>query len=649
MLGAETLLNTNAELKSILGLDADIVTYPLSLVVQAAAWQRDMIESLAAQKGGAHIMTELVLAPSMDIERLRLVVPLALRCIAAVAGENVSDMAWSAAVQEKSSEADTLARMVAQIDALGLPEDLPMTELEGIARGVETVAAESAELRSPRVKALVDPELPLDKIRATVGYATSVHDLAGESAPRLLEAGWENVQPELERQRQLMSPILHHVAEEADRIAALGFDRLVAPLERHTFGEMRKAIATCLVNRNELPLMVDFVSARAKCIKNPLAEIIVRGFEASDTALRGLVDALHWAIAMAQVQACSKSNPDVFGMSGQRLSALRADYAEADRNCRGRDAGLVIHEMHKLGQRTPAGNSYGPKKTWTERALLDNEFSKQKRLVQVRDLLARAPQTIKALTPCLMMSPLTVAQYLQPRRVSFDLVIMDEASQVRPEDAIGALLRGNQVIIVGDEKQLPPTSFFERKTADDDEDDEDDAGVDGESVLALAARAFAPQRLLMWHYRSQHDSLINFSNREFYDSKLVVFPARAALSATLGIELVRVRGVWHEQVNDEEAEAVVQAIRYFTANYPELSLGVVTMNSKQRDLIEQKIDDLEDDLLVKYKTDWDKKHESFFVKNLENVQGDERDVIFISFGWGRVTAHPQSDLFPPAT
>ncbi|MEE3501298.1 hypothetical protein [Acidiphilium acidophilum] len=93
------------------------------------------------------------------------------------------------------------------------------------------------------------------------------------------------------------------------------------------------------------------------------------------------------------------------------------------------------------------------------------------------------------------------------------------------EDALGALLRGKQVIIVGDEKQLPPTSFFERKTADDDEDDEDDAGVDGESVLALAARAFAPQRLLMWHYRSQHDSLINFSNAEFYDSKLVVFPS----------------------------------------------------------------------------------------------------------------------------
>ena len=183
----------------------------------------------------------------------------------------------------------------------------------------------------------------------------------------------------------------------------------------------------------------------------------------------------------------------------------------------------------------------------TDGALLQNEFAKQRRHVPVRDLLGRAGDAVLALTPCLMMSPLTVAQYLRPGRIAFDLVVMDEASQIKPEDALGALLRGRQTVIVGDPKQLPPTNFFDRALDDVEDSEGDDNQLSGDDVVVaesvdLAIRAFRPARRLRWHYRSQHESLIAFSNRVFYDDDLVIFPSAHAPSETLGIEFVQVQG-----------------------------------------------------------------------------------------------------------
>lgn len=329
--------------------------------------------------------------------------------------------------------------------------------------------------------------------------------------------------------------------------------------------------------------------------------------------------------------------------SGAELTALRVAFSKADRQRLQYDAKRVVAKARQRS--VPYGTNSGSRKEWTDGALLQNELGKQRRHIPVRDLMARASSAITALTPCLMMSPLTVAQYLKPGKTFFDLIIMDEASQVKPEDAVGALLRGSQAVIVGDPKQLPPTNFFDRALEDLEPDDEDetdsqiaaDDRVSAESVLDLGMRAFQPVRRLRWHYRSQHESLIAFSNRQFYDRALVVFPAREEPSESLGIEFVQVNGQWQDRVNEREAKEIARVVSGFTRDHSGLSCGIVAMNQPQRDLIQAEVDKLTagDADYVSYREHWEERLEPPFVKNLENVQGDERDVIFVSLGWGR--------------
>ena len=170
-------------------------------------------------------------------------------------------------------------------------------------------------------------------------------------------------------------------------------------------------------------------------------------------------------------------------------------------------------------------------------ALIINEINKQKRHIPIRQLMRRADRALLALKPCFMMGPLSVAQYLVPGQLKFDLVVMDEASQLKPEDAIGAMSRGGQVVIVGDPKQLPPTTFFQRVSLDAESDDEDSrtAVEEGESILDVASTLFQPVRRLRWHYRSRHHSLIAFSNNEFYGD-LVIFPSAYHDDVSLGVK-----------------------------------------------------------------------------------------------------------------
>lgn len=216
---------------------------------------------------------------------------------------------------------------------------------------------------------------------------------------------------------------------------------------------------------------------------------------------------------------------------------------------------------------------------------------------------------------------------------------MDEASQLRPEEALGAIARGAQLVVVGDPKQLPPTNFFDRMVDSTDEDDEDSstATTGMESILDICQQLFTPVRSLRWHYRSQHESLIAFSNHHFYKN-LVVFPSPYANSGRLGVKYRYVRdGVYQDRQNLQEAQRVVDAVLQHMLKHPEESLGVVTLNQTQRELIEELLDKK-----LKFFGEgaefidkWVSAGWPFFVKNLENVQGDERDVIFISTTFGK--------------
>lgn len=291
---------------------------------------------------------------------------------------------------------------------------------------------------------------------------------------------------------------------------------------------------------------------------------------------------------------------------------------------------------YKLAQRPiPEGNSHGRVSEYTEMGLIRHQALKEKvRSIPLRSLISRSGRALQALKPCFLMSPLSVAQYIDPKSVKFDLVVIDEASQMRPEDALGAIARSGQIVIVGDPKQLPPTDFFQTQISDDDMDPDD--SVDNESILDLALGRFRPTRDLQWHYRSRHESLIAFSNLHFYDNRLIVFPAPESKGERFGVYSRYIKGTYQASCNLDEVKAVTDAAAKFMREHPDKSLGIATMNSSQRDLIDDAMNRLfaEDTVAENYRIKWKDTLEPFFVKNLESVQGDERDVIYVSTVYG---------------
>ncbi len=318
------------------------------------------------------------------------------------------------------------------------------------------------------------------------------------------------------------------------------------------------------------------------------------------------------------------------------LSYNRARIAEIYRNAASRHKELPVHLVR-------ASNSVGEEKRNRQQQLrvLRHEIAKQTRHKPIRQLLAEAGDIIQELKPVFMMSPLSIANYLEPGSANFDLVVFDEASQVRPVDALGSLLRAQKAVVVGDSKQMPPTRFFDSISQGEYEDTDDEANItaDVESVLDLFASQNAPSRTLRWHYRSRHESLIAVSNREFYDNGLVVFSSPDSGRTGAGLryhhlpDAVYDRG--RSRTNPVEAEAVARAVMEHAARSPELSLGVAAFSLTQANAIEDRLETLrrQDDSGERFFASHPE--EPFFVKNLENVQGDERDAIFISVGYGR--------------
>jgi serine/threonine protein kinase/DNA polymerase III delta prime subunit len=285
--------------------------------------------------------------------------------------------------------------------------------------------------------------------------------------------------------------------------------------------------------------------------------------------------------------------------------------------------------------------------------VLRQEFSKQKRLKPIRVLMQEAGRAIQALKPVFMMSPLSIASFLPLEALEFDVVLFDEASQVRPADALGALLRAKQVIVVGDQKQLGPSNFFQ-KTSGDDPDNE----LEGDSLLDLFISRFGNnKRSLVWHYRSQHESLIQTSNEKYYNNQLVTFPSAKERSSELGLvyhhhpETIYEPGE-RNRVNRLEAAQVIQAVLQHAEHKSHESLAVVTFNISQKKEIERLLDKLINNNQLSAKqnqflTAPSSQTERFVVKNIENVQGDERDVIMISVGTGFDIKHKLHERFGP--
>ncbi|MFL2778480.1 MAG: DUF3320 domain-containing protein, partial [Paracoccus marcusii] len=289
-----------------------------------------------------------------------------------------------------------------------------------------------------------------------------------------------------------------------------------------------------------------------------------------------------------------------------------------------------------------------PRGTQGEMGLIRGEIARRRAHKPVRWLMRNAGAMVQRIKPVMLMSPISVAQFLPPDAISFDLLVIDEASQIRPEDALGVIARARQIVVVGDQKQLPPTSFFDRLVDDAEDQDEPEDGPQGanvadmESILSLCEARGLRSRMLEWHYRSRDPSLIRVSNAEFYDDRLVLPPSPLQLDPDYGLKFRRVSGAYAARgsgrgragTNRIEAEAVVAAMADHARNWPGLSLGVVAFSKAQADMLTEVADaarrrDPALDALLR-----EGGAEDVFVKNIENVQGDERDVILISVGYG---------------
>jgi very-short-patch-repair endonuclease/DNA polymerase III delta prime subunit len=307
-------------------------------------------------------------------------------------------------------------------------------------------------------------------------------------------------------------------------------------------------------------------------------------------------------------------------------------------------------ELHRLNKRkiisklqqrnVPRGVSVGRVKDKTEKGLIDHMVNTENPRTSLRELMKRSARALQGLKPCFMMSPLSVAQLINRGKIVFDMVIFDEASQIRPEDAVSSLLRAKQFVIVGDRMQLPPTNFGMKSSTSSLSDDEEETEEDLEqqqSILDLATTNYGCGAMLKRHYRSRDPALICFSNREFYDNQLEIFPAPFNSGNDTGVKYVHVEGVYAHRRNLIEALKTASEVVEYMKKYPNRSIGVVATNKPQAELIEYELNKLiaSDSTAGSYERKWDSTMEPLFVKNLESVQGDERDVIFISTVFGK--------------
>ena len=294
----------------------------------------------------------------------------------------------------------------------------------------------------------------------------------------------------------------------------------------------------------------------------------------------------------------------------------------------------------RLAERRPHPSAASMNLSSSQPALLMKEARKKRRHKPLRVLFAEIPELLVTIKPCLMMSPLSVGQFLPLGTVHFDAVVFDEASQVKPEDAVGAIMRGSQLIVVGDRKQLPPTSFFDVAMSDDVDEDEyyNDANA-YESILDLCGTVGLPEKMLEWHYRSRREGLIAFSNNFLYDNRLITFPSPDFDGAGTGVEFKHVEdGVYDRsrtRTNAREVQEILEVVRTHATLHPDKSLGVVAFSQAQMTAIDTAIWRMRENDPTLEGFFGNMRDEPFFVKNLENVQGDERDVIVFSVGYGR--------------
>jgi hypothetical protein len=417
--------------------------------------------------------------------------------------------------------------------------------------------------------------------------------------------------------------------------AAIGaFEEIGLARSAKDFGDWLSAAETVVAHETRLQAWANWQRARRDAIELDL-EPLVTAIETGAVRPSKAVDAFETGYARWFASYMIDAEP----LLRQFTPAVHMDDIAAFRRLDDRLSELSVRYIRaKLCGQIPAKESVGKKDGY---AVLKHQLQLKQRHKPIRQLAIEMGDAFTRLAPCMLMSPLSIAQYLPPDQALFDLVIFDEASQITPWDAIGAMARGVQVVIAGDPRQMPPTSFFTRSanTTDSDADTEEDM----ESILDECLAAGVPMHSLSWHYRSRHESLIAFSNHRYYESGLVTFPAPVTRASA--VEWRRVPGLYARgkgRINQIEAQAMVdEAVRRLTDAAFVASgrtLGIITLNADQQKLVEDLLDKARREHPEIEPHFGEDRTEPVVVKNLETVQGDERDLIMLGIGFGPTEA-----------
>lgn len=368
-----------------------------------------------------------------------------------------------------------------------------------------------------------------------------------------------------------------------------------------------------------------WLEIRKRVIESGL-EPVVCAVENGDVPVSGLENGFIYSLFRGCAEYTISADPILSRFSGMffedKISKFREMMLQYEQLTRRELFSRLVARIPNAAQNAAASSEIG---------ILQRAIKSGGRMLSIRRLFESIPQLLRRLCPCMLMSPISVAQYIDPSFEQFDLVVFDEASQLPTSSAVGAIARGKNVIVVGDPKQLPPTSFFSAGSFDEDNFDKEDL----ESILDDCLALSVPSEHLLWHYRSRHESLISFSNMQFYENRLYTFPSPNDLVS--GVKFIPVQGHYDRggtKQNRAEAEQIVAEIlrRLKDEELRKQSIGVVTFSVVQQNLI--------DDLLMEAFAENHELEEinnaadePIFIKNLENVQGDERDVIMFSVGY----------------
>lgn len=544
----------------------------------------------------------------------------------------------SEVVRRRSGLLDDATQILAEADGVAVQPGASIEQVADAARRLLELGVVDARIATSAAKPFIGPlwrasETDPSVLRAACSASQTLRDIAFPafvSEWLLTPSFGERRASAIATGRALLDLCSRErIARQESRLLGVSLADLPSSLEP-LLGRLDRATRA---GGAALALRGRFLSARAEARQHAGLDTVCTAIERANGAWTGLGEAFEWCVLRTVCAELSSRDPDLVAerWTGTRLSHHRARARDLEHSAirarREQLAGDLAARPIAPGQRV------GARREWTDKALIEHEISKKRAHIPIRELMSRGRNAIVSLAPCLMMSPLAIAQFLGDPTFRFDLLIVDEASQLRPEDALGALLRARQVVVVGDEQQLPPTAFFTRSDPDEGEDDDDD-DLEAESLLDLARTAFGAPRELRWHYRSRHESLIAFCNRSFYDGSLVVAPSPSASGPGLGVEVLTVDGCYEKSTNPAEAEHVVAKVFDLMREHPKLSIGVVAMNQQQAALIREILDRKVTDAAASYIETWKDRLEPFFVKNLENVQGDERDIIVISTTYG---------------